>query len=121
MSIALIPPSELASEDWQLAEDGAAKPIALVVQLRRQALVLPYMRFIFADGNNSVMRIAFSSHMVKVTGEGLAALLAAFASQSVIRIIQPTDTEAKFGVRGSDSARIDGPCILDISVEEFIT
>jgi hypothetical protein len=119
MSIALIPPSELASEDWQLADDGAAKPTALVVQLRRQAFVLPYFRFIFAEGNNSVVRIAFASHMVNVSGEGLAALLPAFASQSVIRIIQPTDTEANFGIRGSDSARIEGPCILDITVEEF--
>jgi hypothetical protein len=119
MSIALIPEADLVSEDWQLAEKDTPRPIALVVQLRRQAYVLPYMRFVCADGDNSNVRIVFASHQVIVTGHNLAALLAALAAQIVVRIIQPTDNEATFGVRGADFAKPTGPTITDITVEEF--
>ena len=111
---------ELASEDWQLAgEDGAKKPASLVVQLRRRAYVLPYFRFIYAEGDNGLVKIAFASHMVTVTGHGLAALLAALAMNVVVRIIQPTENEARFGVRGSGSAQYSRPSITDITVEEI--
>ena len=79
MSTATIPGSELASEDWQLADEDGSKPASLVVQLRRRAHVLPYFRFVYAEGDNSQVKIAFASHMVTVTGHGLAALLAALA------------------------------------------
>jgi hypothetical protein len=111
---------QLASEDWQLAgEDGAKKPASLVVQLRRRAYVLPYFRFIYAEGDNSLVRIAFTSHTVTVTGHGLAALLAALAMNMVVRITQPTENEARFGVRGPASGKYAGPSITDISVEEL--
>jgi hypothetical protein len=111
---------ELASEDWQLAgEDGVRKPAALVVQLRRRAYVLPYFRFIYAEGDNGLVRIAFASHIVRVTGHGLAALLAALAMNTVVRIAQPTENEARFRVRGVGMAKYSGPSITDISVEEF--
>jgi hypothetical protein len=111
---------ELASEDWQLAgEDGGKKPASLVVQLRRRAYVLPYFRFIYAEGDNSLVRIAFTSHMVTVTGHGLAALIAALAMNVVVRIIQPIENEARFGVRDAASANYCGPSITDITVEEI--
>jgi hypothetical protein len=111
---------ELASEDWQLAgEDGGKKPVSLVVQLRRRAYVLPYFRFIFAEGDSGLVRIAFASHMVTVTGHGLAALIAGLATNAIVRIIQPTENEARFGVRGPTLAKYAGPSITDISVEEF--
>jgi hypothetical protein len=111
---------ELASEDWQLAgDDGAKKPTSLVVQLRRRAYVLPYFRLIYAEGDNGLVKIAFASHLVTVTGHGLAALIAVLAMNAVARIIQPTENEARFGVRGPASAKHSGPSITDISVEEF--
>jgi hypothetical protein len=111
---------ELASEDWQLAsEDGAKKPAALVVQLRRRAYVLPYFRFIYAEGDNSLVRIAFTSHVVTITGYGLAALIPALAMNLVVRIVQPTENEARFGVRGPGVAKHSGASITDITVEEF--
>jgi hypothetical protein len=111
---------ESASEDWQLAgEDGSKKPASLVVQMRRRAYVLPYFRFIYAEGDNGLVRIAFASHIVTVTGHGLAALIAALAMNGVARISQPTENEARFGVRGVGMAKYSGPSITDISVEEF--
>jgi hypothetical protein len=112
-------PTELASEDWQLANNGVSeRPSSLVVQLRRRAYVLPYFRFIYAEGDNALVKIAFASHMVTVIGHGLAALLGALAINVVVRIIQPTENEARFGVRGPGSANYSGPSIIDITVEE---
>jgi hypothetical protein len=118
MSPNLLTASELASEDWQIAEADTARPLSLVVQLRRRAHVLPYPRLVFAEGDNSRVVIAFASHLVTVNGHNLAALLAALADQRVIRIIEPTDNESKFGVRGDSSTRVTGPSITDISVEQ---
>lgn len=119
MSITWIPASELVSEDWQLADDSAAKPTALVIQLRRRAHVLPWFRFLYAEGDNAIVRIAFGSHLVIVSGHGLAALLAALATQRVVRLIQPTESEAKFGVRGESQTKQTGPSIANITVEPF--
>jgi hypothetical protein len=65
------------------------------------------------------VKIAFASHLVTVGGHGLAALLAALATHRVVRVIQPTENEAKFGVRGTGSLKCNGPSITDITVEEF--
>ena len=110
--------SALVSEDWQLDQDGAT-PLSLLVQLRRAAHVFPWHRFVYAEGDNNLIRIAFASHLVTVSGSGLAALLAAVAGQRVIRLIQPTQNEAKFGVRGPGADRYTGPAIHDIVVEKF--
>jgi hypothetical protein len=111
-------PTELASNDWQVVEDEVSKkPSALVVQLRRRAYVLPYFRFAYAEGDNTLVKIAFASHAVTVTGHGLAALLAALAMNVVVRIIQPSENEARFGVRGA-AANNSGPSITDITVED---
>ena len=111
--------TELASDDWQLAADDAAKPVSLVVQLRRRSYVLPYFRLVYAEGDSGTVKIAFASHLVTITGSGLTALLTALASNIVLRLIEPTENEALFGVRGSGSASHSGPSISDITVEEF--
>jgi len=116
MSTTTVPVSELASEDWQLAEEDTKRPTALVVQLRRRAHILPYFRLLHAEGDGNQVRIAFASHLVKVTGHDLAALLAALSTQSVVRLVQPTETEAKFGIRGLNATKITGPAITGITV-----
>jgi hypothetical protein len=115
---ALLPTTELASEDWQVVKEDGKKPVSLLVQLRTRAYILPYFRFVYAEGDNSLVKIAFASHLVTVTGSGLAALLVALASNVVVRIIQPTENEAKFGVRGPSASKHNGVAIHDISVEE---
>jgi hypothetical protein len=112
----MTPESASVSEDWQLAADDLKSP-SLVVALRRSAHIFPWFRFAYAEGDNSLVKIAFATHMVTVSGHGLAALLADLAGQRVLRIIQPTENEAKFGVRGAGSMRQSGPGITDISVE----
>ena len=119
MSTATTLGSEWASEDWQLAEDDASKPISFVVQLRRHVHVFPYSRLVFAEGDPSLVRIAFSSHLVTVTGHGLAALLAGVAAQRVLRLMQPMESEAKFGIRGAGAANYRGPGITTLTVEKF--
>ncbi len=116
MSTTAIPASAWASEDWQLETSADLKPAHLVVQLRRRAHVFPWMRFVFAEGDNDQVRIAFATHTVTVSGHGLAALLAALAAQQVVRLIQPTENEAKFGVRGPNAGRYTGPGITEITV-----
>jgi hypothetical protein len=111
------PESALASEDWQLGAEDSAKPSCLVVQLRRRAHILPWFRFVHAEGDNAQVQILFASHVVTVSGNGLAALLAALATQRVIRIVQPSENEAKFGVRGPSAGNYTGPSITDITVE----
>ena len=124
MSTATIPNLETASEDWQLADEGR-NPVSLIVQLRRHIHVLPYFRLVYAEGDCSQVQIAFASHpaarltMVTVTGHGLAALLAAVAGHRVVRLIHPTESEARFGVRGTAANRYDGPGITAITVEQF--
>jgi hypothetical protein len=118
MSTATVPASELASEDWQLTGKDDSKATSLLVQLRRRAYVLPYFRLVCAEGDDSQVKIAFASHLVTVTGHGLAALLEALATQRVVRVVAPTENEAKFGVRGVSAMNYTGPSITAISVEQ---
>ena len=91
------------------SNEGGQKPVSASFSCVRSAYVLPYFRFVYAEGDNSQVKIAFASHLVTVSGNGLAALLAALASQQVVRLIQPTENEAKFGVRGTGCRVAPGP------------
>ena len=119
MSTATIPGSASASEDWQFAAENSSKPVSLVIKLRRQAFILPWFRFIYAEGNHEQLKLQFASHTVAVTGHGLTALLVAIAAQRVLHISEPTENEAKFGVRGPDAGPYRGPGITAIAVEEI--
>jgi hypothetical protein len=59
------------------------------------------------------------SLLVTVTGHGLAALLAAVSAHRVVRLIQPTENEAKFSVRGTAAFDYRGPGIDSITVQKF--
>jgi hypothetical protein len=43
------------SEDWQIDESDT-KPPSFVVQLRKSAVVLPWFRFVYAEGDDSPNR-----------------------------------------------------------------
>jgi hypothetical protein len=100
-----------------LAEEGS-KPTSLVVQLRREVFALPWFRFFYAQGDNSSVQIVFASHTVTVTGHGLAALLSSIATERLSRLVQPSDNEARFAVRGPGAAQYAGPSITAINVEK---
>jgi hypothetical protein len=93
MSTATLRSAELAAEDWQLGNEDGSKPASLIVQLRRRVHVLPCFRFAYAAGDNSQVQIAFASHMVTVTGHGLAALLAPLATHRVVASSSPPRTK----------------------------
>jgi hypothetical protein len=57
-------------------------------------------------------------HVVTVVGHGLTALLDALADNWVSRLIQTTENEAKFQVRGDNATPYRGPAITKITVEE---
>lgn len=105
------------SDDWHIDESDA-RPASLIVQLRRSACVLPWFRFVYAEGDDSRIQIAFSSHLVTITGHGLAALLAGLSAHRVVRLIQPTENEAKFNIRGNSAFDTRGPGITDIAVQK---
>ena len=119
MIAAAIPESAIESPDWQIAEDETHKRASLVVQLRRGAFVFPWFRFVYSEGDNTRVEIVFSTHAISVTGQGLAALLAAIAAQRVIRVIEPSQHEAQFGVRGPGAREYHGPAIHSITVTKF--
>lgn len=114
--IATAPASELTSEDWQINTENTPLPISLIVQQRRSAHVLPYFRLLYVNGDNSRVQIAFATDMVVVNGHGLAQLIVALAAQRVMRLIEPTENEARFGVRGDQATRTNGAGITDIKV-----
>ncbi len=119
MSTNAITESAWVSEDWELETDPRQRPQYLTIELRRSIHVLPWMRLTFAEGSNSEVKLVFGSHTVIVKGHGLDALLSAVAAQQVIRLLQPTQNEAQFGVRGMDAHRSSGPGIDTISVVPF--
>jgi hypothetical protein len=111
--------SALVSEDWQLAPDEQHRPLSLLFQLRRGVHGFPWIRLVHFEGDNNIVTMDFASHTVTVTGQGLAPLLAAIAGQRVIRVIEPSQHEAQFGVRGPGGTQYTGPSIQSITIKKF--
>ena len=116
MSAPTITPSASAF-DWQVSPEGSGKPASLTVQLRRKIHVLPWFRFVSAEGDDGHATVSFASHTISIEGHGLAALLEAVSSQRLVRIVQPTENEAKFRVRGEGANPYAGPGISGIKIE----
>ena len=83
---------------WEIAATHDRKPSSLVIALRRRIHVLPWFHFRHAEGNDSLIKITFSTHVVGIQGTGLTPLLKGIASHLALRITEPTENEAKFGV-----------------------
>jgi hypothetical protein len=76
------------------------------------------MRFVAASGDGNAIKIFFASHIVLVSGSRLDVLLDGLALQRVHRLMEPTENEGKFRVRGVGAQRYDGPAIHRIEVQE---
>ena len=61
-------------------------PLGLEIQLLRCTFVLPWTQFLYAEGGNEEIRLAFSTHDVVVKGFHLDSLLAALSAQRVSRL-----------------------------------
>ena len=65
---------------------AADQPPALEIALLRQTVILSWNQFVFAEGGDDEVRIAFASHDVVVKGAGLGPLLREIAAHRVARI-----------------------------------
>jgi hypothetical protein len=107
-----------SASDWTLAKDEH-KAASLIVHQRRSSLVLPWFRFVYAQGDDSKLQLIFATHLVSINGEGLGPLLEAAAANRVLSVTEPSQNEAKFGVRGPNVGEHDGAAIHSITVEKF--
>jgi hypothetical protein len=69
--------------NWTITEDNEARPAALHVILHKREYVFPWSRYIYADGGNDHVLIAFPTHEVVITGYGLDHLLVDLAAHRV--------------------------------------
>jgi hypothetical protein len=72
---------------------AADQPPALEIVLLRQTVILSWNQFVFAEGGDDEVRIAFASHDVVVKGAGLGPLLRAIAAHQVALIRESVRSE----------------------------
>jgi len=82
----------------------------LEVVLLKKTFVLPWSQFLFAEGGNEVIRLAFSTHDVIVTGSRFEKLLEDLSARRLRRLQEPGRTD-RFG-------STLGPKIASISVQK---
>jgi hypothetical protein len=76
---------------WVISTDD--RPPALEIVLLRQTVVLSWNQFVYAEGSDDEVRIAFASHDVVVRGAGLSSLLHAITASQVTSIREPARSE----------------------------
>lgn len=84
------------------------RPAGLEIILLKRTYVLPWNQFLYAEGGDDEIRLAFTTHDVLVRGGGLGSLLVDLAAQRIARFQQPARTE-----RFADG---NGPSIRELSV-----
>ena len=91
--------------------DSAAPALEIITP--RQTVVLAWSQFVFAEGSDDEIRIAFASHDVIVRGAGLLPLLQAITTQQAVSIRQsarhetfPAQATGRF-IREIEVRRID--------------
>ena len=69
---------------WTISADSMAPTLEVV--LAKQTLILSWNQFVYAEGSDDEVRIAFASHDVIVRGAGLSMLLRAIPGHHVASI-----------------------------------
>jgi hypothetical protein len=69
---------------WTISADSMAPTLEVV--LAKQTLILSWKQFVYAEGSDDEVRIAFASHDVIVRGTGLSSLLRAIPGHRVASI-----------------------------------
>ena len=82
----------------------------LEIILLKRTFVLPWSQFLFAEGENDKIRLAFSTHDVVVTGSRLGSLLQDLSGQRLTRL-QESSRPDRF-------SSVTGPQITSISVHK---
>lgn len=78
-------------EPWVIGTDH--RPPALEIVLVKQTVVLSWLQFVYAEGSDDEVRIAFASHDVILRGTGLSSLLHAITANRVTSIREPARTD----------------------------
>jgi len=84
------------------------RPAGLEIILLKRTYVLPWNQFLYAEGGDDEIRLAFTTHDVLVSGSGLGSLLMDLAAQRIARLQQHA--------RADRFADVTGPSIREISV-----
>jgi hypothetical protein len=83
---------------------------ALEVILLKRTYVLPWTQFLYAEGSQDEVRLAFTTHDVVVNGSHLDSLLADLSAQRVSLLREP--------VRADRFRHESGPVITSVSVRK---
>ena len=90
---------------WKTRQE---RPISLEIILLKRAYVLPWSQFLYAEGGDDEVHMAFATHDVSLKGSGLQSLLADVACQRVAQLEEPA--------RPDRMENAGGACIREISV-----
>jgi hypothetical protein len=97
------------TKTWIAREND--RPAGMEIRLLKQTLVLPWSQFLYAQGDDEKIRIAFSTHDISISGAGLGSLLGDLSVQRVCLLREPVRAERL----SSDS----GPRITSISIQKI--
>jgi hypothetical protein len=78
-------------EDWKGTDQEGAP--CLVVILLKRTYVLPWSQFLYAEGSDDEVRLAFTTHDVLVNGSQLGSLLADLSGHRVSLLREPVRAE----------------------------
>ena len=81
----------------------------LEIVLLKRTFVLPWSQFLFAEGENDKIRLAFSTHDVIVTGSRLESILRDLSVQKLSQLQE--------SARPERFSSVTGPQITSISVQ----
>ena len=103
--------------------NAADQPPALEIVLLRQTAIISWNQFVYAEGGDDEVRIAFASHDVTVRGTGLDPLLRAIAANRVALIRESERSErfpepAERFIREIVVRKIEAECGADLSEKE---
>jgi hypothetical protein len=84
---------------WTVTDNHSA---ALEIALLKRTVVLAWTQFIYAEGGDDEVHLAFASHDVIIRGAGLTTLLADIRTQRLATITEPlrSDRFPAFAARG---------------------
>ena len=69
---------------WIVRSDSMAPTLEVILQ--KETIILSWNQFVYAEGSDDEVRIAFASHDVIVRGTGLSALLRAIPDHRVTSV-----------------------------------
>jgi len=87
------------------------RPVNLEIIMLKRTFVIPWSQFLYAEGDEDEVRLAFSTHDILVAGKCLGSLMKDLSAQRVSLLQEPFRAE-RFG---SDM----GPQIISISIRKM--